>query len=778
MIGRGALSCAQRCHGARAHLWLRAATFALFAIAASVAAPRSSAAQDIECDSGDVEVRALEFRGNRAVGDDELATRVTTTPSSRIRSGLHLPLGAKRCLDREAFPQDLLALEAYYHKRGFYYARVDTAVRPAGRDAVRIIFTISEGPPTIVASYDVTGLERLRDSATIMNSRQLRVGRPFDIDLFSADMDTIVQRLRNAGYYRAELLHEYNRDSLTATATITVLPGHRARFAEPVFEITPLAGRTQQLDTSTVRRVMGIVPGTWYSDRAVLEAQRSLFGLGIYRHIEVSPPDSLQPAGDSLVVLLVQVTEDYMKQLDSEFGWATLDCGRVRMQYTDRNWLGTARRLELTGQASKLGYANSVSTPATRDFCTIGGRSPLVKDSAFSKHLQYYTGISVRQPRLLGFRWTPTLSLYSERRGEYTAYLRTTYAGADLSATRELAARTPVRIGYTMEYGFTDAPDAALCALFNRCDPASRTTLKEQATLGVASIAVSRLRTDNPITPTHGYALRGEARSSASALLGTSPNLFFNKAAADAIWYRPMGNAVLAMRLRGGAVVGRRLGPEDPGFVPPQERLYAGGATSVRGFQQNELGDVVYIAGRQFIDSTLVSGTGASEIWRMHAHSNPDSVNVSRTVPLGGNSLTVINLDYRLRDPFFFPDVLQYTFFVDGGEVWTRTATSGLGFQPLKWTPGFGVRALTPIGPVQVNMGWNPYGYDAGPLYFNPNVSTLHCVTPGNDIDLRRDGSGQLKQVDENKGCPDFQRPPRRRWYQKLTFTFSIGPDF
>lgn len=776
MTRRARQSRAHECGGALARLRSRLA-LALFAVAAVAISSRVLPAQDVECDPGDVEVRALEFRGNRAVGDDELATRVTTTPSSAIRRGLRLPLGAKRCLDREAFPQDLLALEAYYHKRGFYYARVDTIVQPLGGNAVKVTFTISEGAPTILQSYEVTGLEGIRDSAMVLNARRLRVGRPFDIDLFSADMDTIVHRLRNAGYYRAELLHEYNRDSLTATARITVLPHRRARFGDPVFQVTPLAGREQQLDTSVIRRVMGIVPGTWYSDRVVVDAQRSLFGLGIYRHIEVSPPDSLQPS-DTLVVLLVQLTEDYMKQLDSEFGWATLDCGRVRMLYTDRNWLHSARRLEVTGQASKLGYARGVSTPFTDSLCTVWGRSPLKKDSAFSKHLHYYAGASVRQPRLLGFRWTPTLSVYSERRGEYTAYLRTTWAGADLSATRELAPRMPIRFGYTFEYGFTEAPDAAMCALFNRCDIASRAVLNDTTTLGIASAAFSRLRTDNPITPTRGYALRGEFRTSASSLLLTSRNLFFNKGTGDGIWYRPLGDAVVSLRLRGGAVVGRRLGPNDPGFVPPQERLYAGGATSVRGFQQNELGDVVYIAGRPNIDTTFVRMAGTDSIFHMVADTNPDGTwDVSRTVPLGGNSLTVLNLDLRFRDPFFFPNVLQYTLFLDGGEVWTRTKSSGLGIQPLRWTPGFGVRALTPVGPVQVNVGYNPYNYQPGPLYYNPNVSTLHCVSPDNAVDLVRDASGQLKPLDPAATCGPFRRG-ERKGLQKLTFTFSIGPDF
>jgi len=50
----------------------RAATIALFATAAGVV-PASLRAQDTACDRGDLEVFGLEFRGNRAVSDADLA---------------------------------------------------------------------------------------------------------------------------------------------------------------------------------------------------------------------------------------------------------------------------------------------------------------------------------------------------------------------------------------------------------------------------------------------------------------------------------------------------------------------------------------------------------------------------------------------------------------------------------------------------------------------------------------------------------------------------------
>ena len=774
---------------------LRAATIALLATAASVVTPHRGLAQDITCEPGDLEVRGLEFRGNMAVSDDDLALRITTTPSAWGRRHLGLWFSAKRCLNHIELARDLLRLKAYYRDRGFYSAQVDTVVTPINGRSVRVTFDIKEGSPLRLTSYLVTGLEGIRDSADIMRKLQLKVGQPFDILIYGADMDSIVRRLRDDGYFRATTVPGYDWDTSgvpSAQAMITVVPGKRARFDTATIKVDPVSPtRGQQINDNVVRRLLGIQRGDWYSDRAVTQGQRNLFQLGAYQHIDVSPlPDSLQP-NDTLVVLAVQLTEDYMRQVDSEFGWATLDCGRVRMQYTDKNIFGTARRLELTGQTSKLGYGEPVATPFTRDLCDLYGRSPLAKDSAFSSKMYYFTGLTLRQPRLLGTRWVPSLSVYSERRGEYKAYLRTTQVGGELSATRELGDRMPLRLAYNFEYGRTEADPPALCVLFNRCDLVSQQQIEDSlAPLGVASVALARLRTDNAISPTQGHLLRGEFRTSASKLLGTSDSLFFNKATGDVAWYRVLGwRNVLALRLRAGVVLGRSLGFGDPtGFVPPQERLYAGGPTSVRGFQQNELGSAVYIARNTDvrIDTMVVAPADTTYHFSLKGDiqgvfdtdSAPD-----RSVPLGGNSLLVANIEYRIRDPFFFPDQLQYTLFLDGGDVWTRSTIQGgvpVGRAGrMKWTPGVAIRALTAVGPIQLNIGFNGYQREPGAIYFNPNVTVLGCASPDNTLTYTRNAATGVFEATTNAACPETYQPPKRnRWYQLLTFTFSIGPDF
>ena len=760
----------------------RAATIALFATAVGFVAPSRALGQDLACDVGDREVRSLDFVGNRALPDDDLRIRVSTTPSD-FRYRFFRFVGTRRCLGPTQLARDVIGLIRYYRDRGFYRVQVDTAVQDLGGNRIAVAFRIDEGEPTIVRGYEVTGLDGLADSADIMRRLRLRVGDRWDLGLYQSDQDSIVARLRNSGYFRASVVPSFDRvdSTLSAIARIRVISGLPARFGESVIDVTTLPDREQQIADPIVRRVMNIRPGQLFSDRAVLDAQRNLFQLGTYRYLEVATDSALTT--DTLVILRVRLTEDYMRQLDSEFGYATLDCGRIRFQYTDRNAFARARRLEFTAQATKVGYGEPIVNDLSEDICTgmakLLGSNDLGEDQ-FSKSLHYFLGATYRQPRLLGWRWVPTVSVFREQRGEFKAYLRSTHIGADLSATRDLRDRTSLRLGYSIEYGRTDAQDAALCALFSRCDRESREVITKLATLGVASATLVRIRTDNVVSPTRGTAIRTEVRTSASRLLGTDSSLFFNKATGDIAYYFPLtARNIVALRLRGGTVLGRRLSLTDPtGVIPQQERLYAGGPTSVRGFQQNELGKVVYIArsDQPNVDSLVIppSASQPATTFQYFVSSNPNDVRIDRTVPLGGNSLLVLNAELRLRLPFLLPELLQFTPFIDGGNVWTRTVG---GEERLKWTPGLGVRALTFIGPIQINAGYNDYQRVPGPIYYNPDVSTLACATPGNNIFYVRE-LGQLKQVDESLDCPQFTPPGRNSFWQKLTFTFSIGSDF
>jgi outer membrane protein insertion porin family/translocation and assembly module TamA len=240
----------------------------------------------------------------------------------------------------------------------------------------------------------------------------------------------------------------------------------------------------------------------------------------------------------------------------------------------------------------------------------------------------------------------------------------------------------------------------------------------------------------------------------------------------------------------GGAEVG---GARQP---PQSERLYAGGASSVRGYQQNELGSLLYVfddtsANQIQIRSVPASSPGAADSARYFVLRG-DSAKQRRVVPVGGNRLFVANVDYRVRSPIL-PQLLQFTFFTDVGTVWNWNTQQKFGGFDLRFTPGVGVRVFSPLGPIQVNAGYNPKDPVFGQALFTPNrtlassgYTGVYCAvkegTPLSKTPLSHIVTANGKsswQQDPNAVCSaNYQQTPPKSWTGRLTFTFSIGPEF
>ncbi len=759
---------------------LRFVTLRIFVLVASVlaGAVRPAHAQEVECDPHDKEVRSLSFEGNRTFTDDELATRVLTTPSSFTRRYFRI-IGARRCYPNVGLGPDVAALTTLYRNNGFYQATVDTVVTPVTPTSVKVTFRITEGEPLHVDSLEITGLDSVPDPAEITRSLELKPGGRFGIVLMYADIDSIRARLRNAGYPQANIFKSYSThvDQLRAEVELDAVPGPRTRFGTVNVQSVGVGGGPPAIDSAVVLRLLGFRTRDWYSDRALSEAQRNLYQTGAYRHVGVTVDSAAGPA-DSVAGVLVDLREDYMHQVDGQVGWATLDCFRTNAQYTDKNFLNDAQHLELTGRLSKLGYGAPTSSAATRNLCY---RHDLDKDSIASSKVNYFAGATLREPTLFGSHWVPSYSTYTERRGEYKAYLRTTYIGGEAAATRDIGFQMPLRLAYTLEYGQTNAQPAVLCAVFSRCSAPEQAEVQRRLPLAIASASIQRTRTDNPFDPSSGDVLAAELRG-AAPVIGSDPSLSFLKGTIDGSWYYKLrSRTVLAFRLRAGAITG---GTETGGgarLPPPQERLYAGGANSVRGYQQNELGSLVYLIDSSAVHTVPLTGDTVAVV------ANSANPHVLRSIPVGGNSLIVANVELRLRDPFF-PNLLQYVLFVDAGQVWTReTGAPNLGFGTLEpvATPGIALRYFSPVGPIQVNAGYNPHGNAQGPAYLlstnsSGSVAPLICVTSFGQSPvkvLRDPATGDLSPI--GSSCPSNFAPPRASSFLKrFQLTISVGTDF
>jgi outer membrane protein assembly factor BamA len=749
---------------------IRLGTFTALAFLAAFLGGSTARAQDIDCQRGDLEVMRLVFEGNHSFSDAELAKTIVTTPSAWARRYLHLPFTVKHCLDRTELPNDRARLIIFYRRRGYPRVTVDTVVKLLAPGAVEVRFKINEGPPLILKSFVIRGLDSVPEKAPIIRDLPVRERGRFDRFALDAAADTIRQRLHNNGYPRADAVNSFSVSdgTLSAWDTLTVTPGPRTRIGAIRIQVTPLAGRKQQIPTRIVRRIMGLDSGRLFREDEIVDAQRALYQTEAYQHVSITPDSSR----DSLVTLYTNLAEAPMHAARVGAGYGTLDCFRVTGEYTDYNFLNGARRLDVNARVSKIGIGRPLD--GAPGFC------PAAKNDVFSNLLSYYVGATFRQPVFFGLRTVPTITLYSQSVSEYNAYRRTTPIGGVASVVWRALTRTPLNLSYSMDLGRTEAQPALFCAVFNLCDAQERQRVEKTQRLAILSVAATRDNSNNLLSPTRGSIIRVEARHSSPVILSDS-GLQFNKFVGDASRYLNAGGGnVLAFRIRGGVVYGRTLGSAS-GFIPPSERLYAGGPTTVRGFAQNELGSAIYIASAPFLIVPPASSGLPDTVVR------DTSGTVRRVVPVGGNSLVVGNVELRLRSPVL-PELLQITLFTDAGEVWNRGSTSALGGVKLKVTPGIQLTAFSPVGPVRAAIGYNPYRRPAGPLYFeatNAGGAPLLCVSPSNDLPTHFSlpdpvtGVVTITQVVPTTGCPaTFQPAKDNRFRSRLTFSFAIGQAF
>ncbi len=619
--------------------------------ASGALAPARAGAQDLACERGDREVRSLRFTGNRAFSSGELARVVVTTPSALL-SGIGL--GARRCLNPDEFPRDVLRLVAYYRKRGYRSASVDTIVRPTGGTATRprvaVTFAVREGEPLRLDTLTVTGLDGVRGAARARAAIHLRPGDVFDRVALEAGRDTLRDRLRNGGYPQADALLASNTDPARqrASATVTVVPGPFTRVGRITVRGTGPDGGPPRIPDHVVLGTLGIRTGDPVRLGDLLEAQRTLYQTDAYRRVEVRldtivPAPTTTDTTTALANLLVVADEGALRAAEASAGWATLDCFRLRANLTDRYFVPQAQRLELAGRLSHIGIGHPLAFAP--------GLCGPARSDAYADTINYYLSATIRQPSFFRLRRVPSVTFFTSRASEYNAFERVTPLGALFSLASRPGSRLPSTFTYQVERGRTTANAAVFCAVFSACDDLTRSALDRNRTVGTLGYALARNRANDPLNPSSGDVERLTLRHS-SALTGSEATQRFNKAVLDASIYRPFAGGVLTLHAQGGTVLGD---------APQQERLFAGGPTTVRGYRQNELGPQVYLLTNVVLDS---SASGVS--YRVAPGAKPE-----RTIPAGGNTLLVGNVELQLRSPVL-PELLALAVFTDAGEVFNR----------------------------------------------------------------------------------------------------------
>jgi outer membrane protein insertion porin family len=177
------------------------------------------------------------------------------------------------------------------------------------------------------------------------------------------------------------------------------------------------------------------------------------------------------------------------------------------------------------------------------------------------------------------------------------------------------------------------------------------------STFSVAFINDSR---DNYLDPTKGFF--------SSTDFGVTPRLissqgFLSFFTQNSYYRRIPGSLLLASSLRFGAAHSLELGPD----LPVSERFFAGGGSSLRGFDTDYAGPL-----------------------------DPQS-----NKPLGGNALIVGSVEIRV--PIF--SFIHFAGLYDTGNVFRTIRDINAG--GFSHTIGAGLRIKTPFGPLRADYGYN-----------------------------------------------------------------------
>jgi outer membrane protein assembly factor BamA len=673
------------------------------------------------------EVTRLTIRGVKNLDQHDLEKSIATQ-ASKCRTLLVQPfcLFSKspiffehHNLDRDEYRRDVLRIRVYYWKRGYREATVDTAITRHGK-GVNVLFDIHEGEPTIVSAlridYDTTLITVKRRNKLAI----LRVGQPLNL----LTLDSMRLNFQN------EMWDRGHADAIVDTALAVNDSARRAAVAMRVFPNWPTSVGNivvlgnQKVATETILNMLSLHPGDPFIRSDVLESQRTLYTSNLFRAASILPP-----TGDSIKRIEVQVIEAPLHDARVGVGADNVNFAQLQAGYSAHNLLGGARRLDITASAGNLLSTRLNNrwpfSDVTRD---VVGDPQVFLQPTWAASIDFNQPAFLRRPaNQLGF------GIFAHRRAEPAIFIDRGY-GATATFTRQLSTRAPASLNYRYEISRVEAGDIYFCVNYGVCDTTTIKTLRAHENLSPLTLTAFVDRSDQPFTPTKGYVARVTAEHASRYTLS---GYRYNRAFLDAAsyWHPSLKPQVIAGHLKMGIVRAMTSGAGDT-VLHPRTRFYAGGAMSVRGYGENQLGPRVLTIS----DSALRGQTDNPDGTRSYAkcplttpitQCNPNIKDLENTQfvprPTGGTSL--IEASVEVRFPIYRH--IDAAFFLDGAIVGNgalqglkdlrNIADFGRGTSAI--TPGAGIRYNSPVGPIRIDLGYNPKLTENLPVITNEVVN-------------------------------------------------------
>jgi len=612
---------------------------------------------------------------------------------------------------------DVDSILSLYRANGFSAAKVTSAVKdidtaPNGQPLkvaqIQVTFTVEEGTQQKFGAVQFAGVDPSREK-TVHALLNAQSGQPFSLITLSGDRDAVLSYYIAHGFDHAkiEIAQNVEKDDANKTdVTLNVTEGQQ------VFIDKVLLSGIVHTKPSIVERQLRVHAGDPLDQAALLETQRRLYNLALFNEVNaaIQNPTGNAPAKN----ILVQLTEakrwdvTYGFGFEAQTGTPGITTGQTRGNTAAQNGqAGVSPRVSLD--------VSRINLRGTEDSLTLHTTYGLLEEVAT---------LSFNNPQLLGHRnFTGTISGGYSNVQNISTFASSTLQG-DVRVTQKI--KKADNVIYDFQFRRVSVNPDSL-----EITPNLIPQLSEPVTVGGPGITYFRDTRD----PTPLDAKRGQYFSIqefiASSKFGSDTD--FNKVDMSQSTYYTFGKHkyTFARNLRVGFE--NSFGPNPNAAssgagqigvastacsgallvlnptcisVPLPERLYAGGATSHRGFGINDAGP------RDLTTGYPVGGTGVvvnTFELRLPPPTLPvvgDSISFVIFHDMG-NSFQYVGDMFKSVKNFHQPN--QQTcrnITIPAGQT-QDTAVGTCNFNYYSHAVGLGLRYGTPVGPIRVDFSYN-----------------------------------------------------------------------
>jgi outer membrane protein assembly factor BamA len=626
-------------------------------------------AEVVKNDARDVHVRLLVERGDRFQID---SLQVAGARQIREQEVLHVvrshsdTLWHRGILRGDRLREDAAAIQAFYVSRGFPHVSVavpEVIAAPADSRAT-VVFRVQEGPRVSVRAARFEG-----GSSLPPDRLQALAALPEGVPYTPGEAESAAVRLRrahdDAGFPDARVRVRTDRvggdvDAEEVDLVFEIAEGRRQTIGE-----VSIAGN-RLTDDQVVRKAITVEPNDPLSRADLIASQNRLYRLGIFRSVE------LRPVTTPGTGLATQPTAPPTPGAEAAASNAEATSPAAEDDPWDRSVRATVTEAAPLRQVFGLGYDSEDKLRGLYEIAHRNlfgsGRSLGLQIRASS--IEQRAALLYREQNVFGGRYDLFGSAYGldEERPAFSG--RTVGVAGQLS--RDVTQATRLRYRYSLkDVNLTES-----------------TTSFEGSTVRLASVSISGVHDtrDSPFGPLRGHYLAADLQEYAQGI-GSEADMV--RLYMQAYGFREVApRLVWAQAIRAGAVIpyGRtRSDPtatgDDESGVPPSERFFAGGDTTLRGIKRDLAGE-------------------------LDAEGDP----------FGGEGLFLLNEE--LRFPLWRS--LHGVVFTDIGNVYRTLSDYTL--SDLRYCIGAGLRLMTPIGPFRMEYGAlidRQEGEDPGQFFFS-----------------------------------------------------------